>query len=217
MFLKKSLRLTPAFGLVFAVALAALGQGNLGEPVPVASPVGAIASGPSSFLSIAIHWVVVPLILLIILVYACMLPQRTSDASIKTSGNAGIFAGLIVFIIFVVSQQKSGFMFSWEIPAYSFDFFGGLALIVGAGGGFGTALVVDIIKQHRALGFLVLFIVATTTIAMYGYFFIKDVRSLVLFTSLGIMLGALLHIIWFPEAMTDILAGPTDKNPPPKS
>jgi membrane protein YdbS with pleckstrin-like domain len=168
-----------------------------------------------SFVSLAIHWIVVPLILLTVLGYGCTLPRRSDDPSVRTSGKAGVVAGFIVFIIFVVSQQKNGLRFSLEVPAYSFDFFGISATVGGVISGFLIARIVDATRQYRAFGFLVLFIVATTTIASYGYFFIKDVRSIVVFVSLGTMLGALLHIICFPEAMTKYrLTADRDEQPP---
>lgn len=151
---------------------------------------------------------------MIILLYAFNLPQKVTDQQIKISGNAGIFAGLIVFVIFVVSQQKKGLVFSSDIPTYDFTLLAIVGTLVAAVCGFVIAWIVDAIKRYRALGFLVLFIVASTTIAMYGYVFIKDVRSLVVFMSLGVMLGALVHIIWFPEAMNKYSFSGAQTEPP---
>jgi hypothetical protein len=190
-----------------ALPSGALAQGNDGQmatPQPSPQIQNEETTKPSQVslvISIAIHWVIVPGILVIILLYAFNLPQRVTDQQIKVSGNAGIFAGLIVFVIFVVSQQKQGLVFSSDIPSYNFTLLAIVVTVVAAVCGFVIAWIVDAIKRYRALGFLVLFIVASTTIAMYGYVFIKDVRSVVVFMSLGVMLGALVHIIWFPEAM----------------
>jgi len=161
---------------------------------------------------VAIHWVVVPAILIVILLYACNLPRKVSDPQIKISGNAGIFAGLIVFIIFVVSQQKQGLAFSLDVPSYDFNFAGVVVTILGILFGFLLGKIVDAIKQYRALGFLVLLIVATTTITIYRYLFFTSERSIVVFASLGVMLGALLHIIWFPEAMSKYRIGQARRN-----
>jgi hypothetical protein len=86
-------------------------QSRSAQPVeeqPTNSTGEYVEPSQSSYLSLAIHWVAVPAILVIILLYAFNLPRKISDPQIKTSGNAGIFAGLVVFIIFVVSQQKRG-------------------------------------------------------------------------------------------------------------
>lgn len=195
-------------------------QGNIEQTSPRQASTEATVPDPnqtsivSKTISIVIHWVIVPGILIIILLYAFNLPRKISDSQIRISGKAGVFAGLIVFIIFVVSQQKQGLEFSPDIPTYDFSLFAFAAIILGTGFGYLFAWIVDAIKQYRALGFLVLFIVASTTIAIYGYTFIKDVRSHVVFVSLGIMLGALLHIMWFPEALSKFNLGTAPQDTP---
>src|ERR1041385_1505344 len=56
--------------------------------------------------AVIIHWLIVPFILLTIFLYALSLPYRDSKDFIKKSGTAGIFAGLIVFLIFVVTRPS---------------------------------------------------------------------------------------------------------------
>ena len=145
-----------------------------------------------------VQWIIIPLILLIILLYGIMLPIIASETEAKVSGFAGIFAGLVVFIFFLLSQQDSKLEFSSELSSFSFQFFpslGGFIL------GIVTKFVIDLIFHTRALGIVTLIIVATILIAIFTLIFVKDLRSTIMFLSLGTLLGGLMYLILAPESL----------------
>ncbi|NIM98817.1 MAG: hypothetical protein GTO24_12285, partial [candidate division Zixibacteria bacterium] len=108
---------------------------------------------------------------------------------------AGKFAGLIVLILVIISQNKRELNFSFKIPSYDFDFW---PTLIGASAGFIVYGVFSFVKPTRAIGIFVLAIVGSTSIALYSYFFISGFSNTVMFGTLGILLGVLFYEVVLP-------------------
>lgn len=145
----------------------------------------------------AIEWLIVPLILVLIFIYAFfIIPNEINDKLIKNSTIAGRYAGLIVLVMFIVSQKNKRMVFQFYIPEYNFAFW---TTFLSVCTGFVFSWFFDYIKGSRVLGIFVLALVAITSITFYSYLFINDVRSTIIFTALGIGFGVLVHRVFFPE------------------
>jgi len=142
-----------------------------------------------------VHWVVVPAILIIIFVFAVSLPYTAGKTKDSSAGTAGIFAGLIIFLIFLVTRDSQVSEFSSEIPEYSLSFFSVIIIAAGLILGFGTITIINEIRKLSSLAFLVMILVAATLITGYSYFVYVGLRSIVVYISLGGMLGGLLRIM----------------------
>jgi len=143
-------------------------------------------------------WAIVPLILFLILCFSLFrIPDEMAETKVKTSARAGKFAGLIVLILFILSQKKGEFSFSFKIPSYDFDFW---PTLIGASAGFIIYGIFSFVKPARAMGIFVLAIVGSSSIALYSYFFITGLSRTVMYGTLGILLGVL-----FYEAVLPIL------------
>jgi len=180
-----------------------------------ASPLGPSENRAAYAVAIIIHWVVVPTILLIIFVYALTLPYRNSNRdvkksaregvladNIKKSGTAGIFAGLILFVLFVVTRPSDTYQFSPEIPTYGLSLFGVITFIVGILLGFFTLEIVNALRRSSKLAFLVMILVSASATTTYCYFLFVAFRSTVVFVALGAMLGGLLKLMIDPGSWT---------------
>jgi hypothetical protein len=115
---------------------------------------------------------------------------------VKASASAGAWAGLVVFVLFVISQKNSALSFSFELPAYGFRFW---PTVLAAGGGFGASYLLDAVRRHRVVGAFVLVLVASSSIALFRYVFVSDVRHHLVFVALGGALGVLMHQMLYPH------------------
>jgi hypothetical protein len=141
-------------------------------------------------------WGFVPLILLLILCFTLFrIPDKMAELKIKASARAGKFAGLIVLILFIISQKNRDFNFSFRIPSYEFDLW---PTLVGALAGFIVYGVFSFIKPARAMGIFVLAIVSSTSIVLYSYFFISGLSKTVMYGTLGVLLGVLFYEVVLP-------------------
>ena len=153
----------------------------------------------SVYIMTAIEWCIVPVILAIILFFSLFIfPDQKADYKVKISARAGKWAGLIVLVLFIVSQKNRELSISFKIPEYDFAIF---PTLISSIIGFVSAWGLDQIKHSRVVGIFVLALVGSTSITLYSYIFISNVRSLVVFFALGVMFGVLLHEIIFPESM----------------
>ena len=144
-----------------------------------------------------VEWAIVPLILLVLFVFSLFgVPGPKPDPIAKASASAGAWAGLIVLVLFVISQKDRGLAFSFELPSYGFAFWPTFLATVG---GFGFSRFLDLVRRTRVVGVFVLVLVASTSIALFSYVFIRDVRQQLVFVALGWALGVLLHEMFFPN------------------
>lgn len=143
-------------------------------------------------------WAIVPLILSLVLCFSLFcLPGKAAEPKVRASARAGKFAGLIVLILFIISQENRQFAFSFKIPSYGFDFW---PTLIGASAGFFVYGVFSFVKPARSIGIFVLAIVGSTSIALYSYFFISGLSTTIMFGTLGILIGVL-----FFEAVLPVL------------
>ncbi len=150
----------------------------------------------------AVQWMVAPCIMLALFFFATAIVGAANGKEIKTSAKAGLWAGLIIFVIYVVSQlgviRNSRFDF-YELPGLLLG-----PIAIGVIVGFLFLWLVRIMLPTRLLGLLTLVLSATSTSALFSYLFINYLRIIVLYSMLGIALGILLHIVLFPATVRDI-------------
>ncbi len=149
----------------------------------------------------AIEWAVVPLVLAGILIYGLFgIPEESAPSRVRTAAQAGKWAGLIIFVIYVISLRSRTLTFSFRAPNYDFMFW---PTALAALAGLMVSGVFDFLRSTRFIGFLVLTIVSATAISLYSYLFIRTVRNDLVFMLLGLVLGILLYEIIFPEGLPD--------------
>lgn len=152
-------------------------------------------------ISLIAHWVVIPCILVSIFVFAIAIVGRSPRGLLRTSANAGFWAGLVVFVIYVVSQLDR-----LNQPSFDINYSTGIKLIpmmIGLGLGFVFLWAVRYIEPSPVVGLLSLVLSAASLSALYSYIFIERLRTEMLFLTLGTALGALLHVVFFPQSVRD--------------
>jgi hypothetical protein len=121
------------------------------------------------FLSIAVLWVIVPGIMLALLVFDLTIVSAASrkSAELKLSARAGFWAGLLLFVIYVVSQLSK-----IQEPVFTFSGLPGLLvtpLLIGALSGFAFFLILRLGKLPQLIGFVVLALAAVAPSALFTY------------------------------------------------
>jgi hypothetical protein len=153
-------------------------------------------------ISTIVGWIVVPGILVVLFIYALVLMGGAPQGPPRRSATAGFLAGLVLFVVFVVSQLDA-----IREPSFEFSRFPSLEVIpmgLGLVIGFVLLLVVRWITPTPLVGLLTLLLAAASSSALYTYIFIESLRSTLLFLTLGTALGALLHIVFFPSSVRDL-------------
>ena len=154
------------------------------------------------FISVLVYWVAVPAIMLALFVFARKIVLKAPNPESKTSAKAGFWAGLIIFVIFVISQ-----MHNLAQPQFDPLQLAGIAFwptLFGAILGFTLLFVVGWLLPTPRVGFIVLILAATSTSSFYSYLFISDIRNGILSLTLGVGLGALLHIVVRPTSVREL-------------
>jgi hypothetical protein len=153
-------------------------------------------------ISTIVYWIVVPIIMFALFVFATNIVSRTPNREAKTSAKAGLWAGLIIFIVFVISQMGSLNSTTFiNVGLVDVNFW---SVILGTIIGFCLLLGVRFLLPTRQVGFIVLVLAATSTSSLYSYIFIASVRNFALSITLGVGLGALFHIIILPTSVKDL-------------
>lgn len=145
-----------------------------------------------------IQWLLVPGVLVLIFVDGISLPRRKVSLAPKASGNAGILAGLIVFLLFIISQQSSAIVFSPDRLQIELSSQSVLFLTAGFCIGFLFKLLLARVVETRILGLLTLLTTSGATISLYVFFFIKETRGPIMVASLAVLLGAFVYRMVFP-------------------
>ncbi len=150
-------------------------------------------------ISFIVIWGIVPAILLALLIFGMMIVKRTSDHERRTSARAGFWAGLVLFIGYVISQSRT-----LKIPDSFFLYLPRFDLVP-AGIGFVIGFLflwgVRFLLLTRMVGVVSLILSAVSLSGLYSYVFIDHLRNVILFMSLGFAFGALLHIVFFPGSL----------------
>lgn len=154
------------------------------------------------FISTAVQWVILPLIMCAIFTFAWIIASSARTAELRVSSWAGFWAGLLSFVIYVVSQLSH-----IREPDLHYAALPGLQLLP-LGWGLTTGFVFLWIVRHavptRLVGLITLMLAGSSTSAIFTYIFIDSLRVSVLYWTLGTALGILLHIVLFPASIAHI-------------
>ncbi len=150
-------------------------------------------------ISLIILWGIVPAIILALLIFSIVIVKRTSQDERRVSAKSGFWAGVVLFIVFVISQSQP-----LKMPSSLFRYLPGLDLVP-AGIGFMIGFLflwgVRFLLPTRMVGLVSLILSAASTSGLYSYIFIDGLRDKILFLVLGFAFGALLHIVFFPRSI----------------
>lgn len=153
-------------------------------------------------ISIVVYWIIVPVIILSLFIFASTIAARAPKPESKTSAKAGLWAGLILFIVYVISQIDS-----LKEPNFTVIGMAGIKfwpVVYGTIFGFLLLLGVRLLLSTRQVGFIVLILAAASTCSLYSYIFIADIRNTVLALTLGAGLGALFHVVILPTSVKEL-------------
>ncbi len=153
-------------------------------------------------LSIILLWIIVPGIMISVLCFSILIVNRTSKPEFKTSARAGLWAGLILFVVFVISQlnalRNPTFNLS-NFPTFSLSY-----MFIGFIIGFPFLWGLKYLVPTRLVGLISLTLAASSSSALFSYIFFESIRSKMVFLALGTALGALLHIVFSPDSIRGI-------------
>jgi len=158
----------------------------------------------------AILWVVVPGIMVAMLIFSFVIPgyirnvDKDKEKQYKVSAIAGFWAGLVLFVIYVLSQlqglQQPDFSLS-NLP--SFDFGSLVTALIGAALGFSFLWLLLFLKTTPLIGLITLVLSAASSIALFSYIFAAS-RDTLMFITTGAIFGLLLHIVINPRITKEI-------------
>ena len=149
-----------------------------------------------------VQWVILPLIMCAIFTFAWIIAGSARTAELRVSSWAGFWAGLLSFVIYVVSQLgqiREPNLHYAALPGLQF-----LHLGWGLTTGFVFLWIVRLAVPTRLVGLITLALAASSTSAVFTYIFIDNLRVSVLYWTLGTALGILLHIVLFPASIAPI-------------
>lgn len=151
-----------------------------------------------------IQWAVVPCIMLALFVFAMIVAGSVKQPELKVSAWAGFWAGLVLFVVYVVGQLNKV-----REPSFDLSTLPGF-LIVPMGLGFVIGFVflwlVRALVPTRVVGLVTMLLAAASTSALFTYVFISSLRVSVLYWVLGLAFGILLHIVIFPASLRDLFS-----------
>jgi hypothetical protein len=156
----------------------------------------------AQFIATTVQWVILPFIMFAIFALGWIVASATKTAELRVSSWAGFWAGMLSFVIYVVSQLT-------EIrePELRYVPLPGLQLLP-LGWGLTAGLLFLWIVRHavptRMVGLITLLLTGTSTSALFTYIFIDNLKVSVLYWTLGTALGILLHIVFFPTSIVHI-------------
>lgn len=147
-------------------------------------------------------WLIVPIILIATVLFSVRIVRRVREPEAKLSARAGFWAGIILFVIFIVSQLRDV-----GEPRFDFSTIPDLDLVPVLGGGvigFVLLWLLRALVPTRWVGVVTLLLTAVSAGALYSFIFIDDFRIAVLYASLGGVLGILVHIVLFPSSIGNL-------------
>ncbi len=154
------------------------------------------------FIATTVQWVILPLIMFAIFAFAWIIANSARTAELRVSSWAGFWAGLLSFVVYVVSQLNQ-----IREPKLQYADLPGIQLLP-FGWGLATGFVFLWFVRHalptRLVGLITLMLAGTSTSAIFTYIFIDSTRVPVLYWTLGTALGILLHIVLFPSSIVPI-------------
>jgi hypothetical protein len=148
-------------------------------------------------------YAVTPIILVSFLVLSVYVTAKVARAD-KVSTIAGFYLGLVVFVTY---ERKSlpGFGSQTLHAASAIPAFELLPTVAGCIIGFGLLLLGRILEVARRglVGLVMLFLVASSSTAIYSYFFNSPQGSGSIDLALGCMLGILIFLILVPQIVSN--------------
>jgi hypothetical protein len=132
-----------------------------------------------------IEWILVPAVLLVLWYYGFFLLPKARSAA-RYAG----WAGLIIFVLFVVSRKGRGDTLTFRVPEYDFNWW---LTAVGTFVGFVLRWLIDKPMRPLEIAVMALVLVSSSSISIYSYLFIQETRPAILFVALGCALGILLE------------------------
>lgn len=147
-------------------------------------------------LGVIIKWLIVPLILLSLLNMAKRLANSAVGEDLKVSAWAGFWAGLVIFVILVISLLSQIYMPTMRIedlPGIRI-----LPLLIGFFSGFVILLAFHFAAPTRLVGLITLLLSATSSSALFSYIFLAHLHAPILYLTLGLAVGVLVHIVMYP-------------------
>jgi peptidoglycan/LPS O-acetylase OafA/YrhL len=153
--------------------------------------------------SFFIFWTIAPIILFSLLFFALRMGSKAPNPEAATSAKAGFFAGLILFIVFVIFNietiEKPNF---FEVDAASLNYlYAGYGIVIG----FGMLFGVRLFQGTRRVGFMVLILVTSCLCLLYSLVFLTAWRTIILSLVLGLGFGILFHICILPGSVKSLL------------
>jgi len=119
---------------------------------------------------------------------------------------AGLCAGLVCFVIYVVSSSKS-----FQAPTVTVTTLPGFHWLPTALGlllGFGILRLLEMLGLNSGLfGLFILILIMSSSVAVYSYFFPSPLRDFTILFALSAAVGMLLHIMLFPKRIRGIMRG----------
>jgi hypothetical protein len=147
-----------------------------------------------SVLTKVIESFLVPIVLLLLFGYGFVhLPEEPTSSAAKKAAHSARWAGLILFVLFVLWRRGQGDVYLVEMPEYRLELGFLIVTALAAAAGFVFSRFVDWLKGTKAFPLGVLVLVALMSIAIYTYFFIWASRVVILFLALGFAMGTLLN------------------------
>jgi hypothetical protein len=154
------------------------------------------------FIATTVQWVILPMIMCAIFTFAWIIASSAKTAELRVSSWVGFWAGLLTFVVYVVSQLGQ-----IQEPKLRFETLPGMQFLE-LGWGLTTGFMFLWIVRHavptRLVGLLTLMLAGLSTSALFTYVFINPARVSVLYWTLGTALGILLHIVLFPTSIAHI-------------
>ena len=140
--------------------------------------------------------------MLALLIFGLTIAGTAYGTGLRVSAWAGFLAGLVFSVVYVVSQMDA-------IPEPSFDSSVLPDLLItpvvfGLAVGFVFLWAVRAMIPTRLVGLITLTLSAASTSALFTYVFIESLRVSILYWTLGIALGVLLHAVLFPTSLRAI-------------
>jgi hypothetical protein len=154
---------------------------------------------------VLVEWLVVPVIILSVFFFAIGIIARTEPGDQKTSAKAGFWAGLVLFVAYVLTQLQ--LIKEPSLAPFMIDPLGASELVLAAFGcvaGIVMLIFVGLLGHTRVVGLVTLVLSASSAIALYTYIFVESLRRSCLIVALGFTFGALLYIALFPKSLTRI-------------
>jgi len=172
--------------------------------LPSSSSSGDFATALLGFIYGCFVWVIIPLIILSMLIFSLVIVARVTMPDSKVSVRAGLLAGLVLFVIYVVSQLQSIHVPNLSSYSPHFNLLSVLVLLIGFVVGFFFLWGIRIVAPTRLVGLLTLILSSASLSALFSYFFASNIRDITLFFALSTVFGILVHVMFFPKTLREI-------------